>query len=92
MPEALNGDRGRHLRRQDLEHNGSAERHLFGEEYAAHASTTELSLDGERVAEGRLQLLVKVSHYLIASRRRRPILGRLRRAGQSRSARLTFAA
>jgi hypothetical protein len=54
--ESLEIDSGRELGRQNFHDYFSSERSLLGEEYARHASASELALEGVIVADGALEL------------------------------------
>ena len=60
--EAIDGDAGRELPRQHLDHDLTAERVVGGDEDDRHATATELTLDGVGGPECPLDVFANVSH------------------------------
>jgi len=75
--EALDVDRGRELRRQDLDHDVAAERRLLSEKDARHAAAAELTLEAICAPESRLELLAQISRHRRTPVRNAANLGRV---------------
>ena len=58
--KTLDGDRSRHLRRQNLHGDGSAEARVSRNEHARHSATVKLALNDEVFADRSVQLVAKV--------------------------------
>jgi hypothetical protein len=57
--KARHRDFGRHVGRENLEHDATLQRGLYGEKHARHSAATELTLYGDSRAKAGLQLVSK---------------------------------
>ncbi len=89
--EALGIDAGRELGGQHLDDDAAAQRHLFGQEHAAHTAAAELPLDPVGRSDGLLELLSQVGHRARSEDRGARGVGAKRR-GEAGRAKLSWAA